>query len=61
MELINKTDLLAEIEKLIDKCKYHDEYDCAYLDGNNGALYALIGKIKTLEVKGWTWKRLLLP
>ena len=51
MNLIDKSALVAEIEKLVDKGKYHEEYDCAYRDGNNGALYALKGKIDTLEVK----------
>lgn len=48
---IDKDALLAEIENLLDKGKYHDDYDCAYRDGNNGALYALKGRIDTLEVK----------
>lgn len=48
---INKDCVVAEIEKLIDKGKYHEEYDCAYRDGNNSALYALKEKIDTLEVK----------
>lgn len=43
--------LLAEIENLLDKGKYHEEYDCAYRDGNNSALYALKGRINSLEVK----------
>lgn len=51
MALIDKSVLVAEIEKLLDKGKYHEEYDCAYRDGNNGALYALKGKLDTLEVK----------
>lgn len=51
MELIDKTALIAEIENLIDKRKYYDEYDYAYRDGNNGALYALKEKIYTLKVK----------
>ena len=51
MELIDKNALVAEIEKLVDKGKYHEEYDCAYRDGNNGALYALKGRLDTLEVK----------
>lgn len=51
MKLIEKDAVLAEIEKLLDKGKYHDEYDCAYRDGNNSALYALRGHINTLEVK----------
>ena len=61
--LIDKDAILAEIESLLDKGKYHDEYDCAYRDGNNGALYALKGRINTLEVKevdlekeSLTWK-----
>ena len=51
MKLIDKDAILAEIESLLDKGKYHEEYDCAYRDGNNGALYALKGKLDTLEVK----------
>ena len=50
-ELIYKSDLIAEIERLIDKGKYHEEYDCAYRDGNNSALYALKEIIDTLETK----------
>jgi len=51
MKLIDKAALVAEIEKLVDKGKYHEEYDYAYRDGNNGALYALKNKLDTLEVK----------
>ena len=51
MKLIDKDAILAEIESLLDKGKYHEEYDCAYRDGNNGALYALKGKVNSLEVK----------
>jgi hypothetical protein len=51
MKLIDKNALVAEIEKLVDKSKYHEEYDCTYRDGNNGALYALKGRLDTLEVK----------
>jgi len=51
MKLIDKNTLVAEIEKLVDKGKYHDDYDCAFRDGNNAALYALKEKINTLEVK----------
>ena len=51
MKLIDKSALLAEIEKLVDKGKYHEEFDCAYRDGNNSAIYALKEKIDTLEVK----------
>jgi hypothetical protein len=43
--------VLAEIESLLDKGRYHEECDCAFRDGNNGALYALKGKLDTLEVK----------
>ena len=50
-QFINKADLLAEIDKLIDKGKYHEEYDCAHRDGNNDALYTLKWKINNLEVK----------
>ena len=50
-QYIPKTAVLAEIENLLDKGKYHEEYDCAYRDGNNGALYALKGKLDTLKVK----------
>ena len=51
MKLIDEDALVAEIEKLVDKGKYHEEFDCAYRDGNNGALYALKDKLDTLEVK----------
>ena len=51
VHLIDKAALVAEIEKLVDKGKYHEEFDCAYRDGNNGALYALKDKLDTLEVK----------
>lgn len=51
MELINKAAVVAEIENLLDKGRYHEEYDCAYRDGNNGALYALKDKLNNLEVK----------
>lgn len=51
MKLIPLDAVLAEIESLLDKGKYHEEYDCAYRDGNNGALYALKGRINSLEVK----------
>lgn len=51
MKLIDKDALVAEIENLLDKGKYLEEYDCAYRDGNNGALYALKNKLDTLEVK----------
>ena len=50
-QYISKDALVAEIEKLVDKGKYHDDYDCAFRDGNNGALYALKGKVNSLEVK----------
>ncbi len=50
-QYIDKDALLAEIESLLDKGRYHEEYGCAYRDGNNSALYALKGKINTLEVK----------
>lgn len=51
MKLISLEAVLAEIESLEDKGKCHEEYDCAYRDGNNSALYALKGRIDTLEVK----------
>ena len=51
MKLIDKDELLADIENLLDNGKYHEEYDCAYRDGNNGALYALKNKLNALEVK----------
>ena len=50
-QYISKSAVLAEIESLLDKGKYHEEYDCAYRDGNNAALYALKGRINALEVK----------
>ena len=51
MKLIDKDILMAEIEKLVDKGKYHEEFDFVYRDGNNDALYALKEKIDTLEAK----------
>lgn len=50
-QYIDKAALVAEIENLLDKGKYYDDYDCAFRDGNNSVLYALKGKINTLEVK----------
>lgn len=50
-QYIDKEVLVEEIENLLDKGRYHEEYDCAYRDGNNGALYALKNKLDTLEVK----------
>ena len=50
-QYIKKSSLLAEIENLLDNCKYHDDYDCAFRDGNNAALYALKGRINTIETK----------
>ena len=51
MKLIPLDAVLTEIESLEDKGKYHEVYDFAYRDGNNGALYALKGRINTLKVK----------
>ena len=48
---IPKAAVVEEIESLLDKGRYHEEYDCAYRDGNNGALYALKYKLDTIEVK----------
>ena len=50
-QYIDKAAVVAEIENLLDKGRYHEEYDCAYRDGNNGALYELKNKLDTLEVK----------
>lgn len=50
-QYISKSALLAEIDNLLDKGKYHDDYDYAFRDGNNAALYALKGRIDNLEVK----------
>lgn len=50
MKLIDKDKVVMEIENLLDKGGYHEEYDCAYRDGNNSALYALKSKLDTLEV-----------
>ena len=51
MKLIDKAAVVAEIENLLDKGRYHEEYDCAYRDGNNDALQTLKDKLNTLEVK----------
>ena len=50
-QYIPKSAVLTVIENFLDKGRYHDKYDCAYRDGNNGALYALKNKLNTLEVK----------
>ena len=50
-QYINKADVVAEIENLLDKGRYIDGYCRAYRDGNNSVLYALKNKIDTLEVK----------
>lgn len=50
-QYISKSALVAEIENLLDNGKYHDDYNCVFRDGNNAALYALKGRINTLEVK----------
>lgn len=42
---------MSELESLLDKGKYHEEYDCAYRDGNNGALYAFKNKLNSIKVK----------
>ena len=49
-QYISKSKVVAEIEKLIDKGKYCEEYYCAFRDGNNNALYELKLRINTLEV-----------
>jgi Arc/MetJ-type ribon-helix-helix transcriptional regulator len=51
MKLIDKSALVAEIEKLVDKCEYHEKSDCDFQEGINYALDELKGKIDTLEVK----------
>lgn len=51
MKMIDKAAVEAEIENLLDKGRHHDAYQCAYRDGNNGALNALKGKLDTIEVK----------
>ena len=51
-QYIPKSAVVAEIENLLDnESKYFDEYDCAYRDGNNAALYRLKEKLDTIEVK----------
>lgn len=50
-QYIPKSTVMAEIDSLLDKGKYHEEYDCAYRDGNNGALYALKDKLNTFGTK----------
>ena len=50
-QYIPKAAVVAEIDNLIDKGKHHDNYQSAFRDGNNSALYALKVRIDTLEVK----------
>lgn len=51
MKLVDIDAIIAEIESLLDKGKYCDEYDCAHRDGNNAALYALKAKLSTIAAK----------
>ena len=55
-QYIPKSAVVAEIESLLDKGRYHEEYDCAYRDGNNDALQTLKDKLNTLEVKESNFK-----
>lgn len=50
-QYISKSALVAEINNLIDKGKHHDNYQSAFRDGNNSALYALKRRIDILEMK----------
>ena len=51
MVYIDKSALVAEIDKLVDKGKYNEMYDCAYRDGINAVLHILKNRLNTLEVK----------
>ena len=51
MKLIDKDALVAHLATLLDKKKYSDEYEVAFRDGNNSAIYAISHFLDTLEVK----------
>lgn len=48
---IDKDALVAHLATLLDKKKYSDEYEVAFRDGNNSAIYAISHFLNTLEVK----------
>ena len=50
-QYIDKDVLIAEIDKLVDKGKYTEEYDCAYRDGINAVLHILKKRLNSIEVK----------
>ena len=50
-QYIPKSALVAEIERLIDRGKYSEEYDYAFRDGNNAVCNQILHFLDTLEVK----------
>ena len=50
-QYIDKAKVVAEIDKLVDKGKYTELYDCAYRDGINAVLHILKNRLNTIEVK----------
>lgn len=48
---IDKDKVVTEIDKLVDKGKYNEMYDCAYRDGVNAVLHILKKRLDTLELK----------
>jgi len=51
MELIDKSALVAEIKRLIDRDEYSEVYDYAFRDGNNAVCIHILHFLDTLEVK----------
>lgn len=50
-QYIKKSDLVAEMNSLLDRCNCYGEYERGFRDGNNGVIYKLKEKINSLEVK----------
>jgi len=51
IKYIKVNNILAKIDSLLDKGKCCEEYDYAFRDGNNSALYILKNYIENLEYK----------
>lgn len=50
-QYIDKDKVVTEIDKLVDKGKYNEVYDCAYRDGINAVLHILKNRLNDIEVK----------
>ena len=50
-QYIDKSALIAEIKRLIDRSEYNEVYDYAFRDGNNAVCVHILNFLDTLEVK----------